>query len=132
MTRANLQVADLTGTQLQGANLSGAQLQGAELMGAQLHGVDVSKLYITLGFEKRIKQQIGKGTDQVGLQRQSEVLNEATKTQMTTQLKEIGSIPSQEAIKRIGTAGDIIDLSQTVTGTYSKADAKKWIKGFGT
>lgn len=129
-TRANLQMADLTGTQLQGANLSGAQLQGAQLMGAQLHGVYVGELDITLGFEKMIKQQIGKGTDQGGLNKQFKTLNEATKTQMTTELKQIESSPSQEAIKRIDTAGDIIDLSQTVTGTYSKADAKKWIKGY--
>jgi uncharacterized protein YjbI with pentapeptide repeats len=129
----NLQGVNLQGANLQGANLYQAQLQGAYLGRAQLQGVYIGLFYDKLTFEKRISQQADKETENKKLIDQYEPLNNEEKQALQAlidQFEENNPLRMTGIINRIQQADDILDLSNTETGKYSKQQAQMWIDEF--
>ncbi len=137
---AQLQGADLRGAQLQGANLRFAQLQGANLWDAQLQGVDLWDAQLqgayannqleSLNFEQRIKQQIDQDTTEEIQDLMYKTLDDTQKSQLIAELKAVGSVCATEAIERIKSASETLDLSKASTGKYSQQEADKWLSDY--
>jgi len=58
------------------------------------------------------------------------VLDDAQKSELITMLKTVGSSSAKKAIGRIKSASEELDLSNAMTGTYSKKEADKWLKDY--
>ncbi|CAC9953141.1 hypothetical protein [uncultured Gammaproteobacteria bacterium] len=129
LQNARLQGANLLDARLQGADLWGAQLQGADLWGARLQGV-YAKIHEWIHFEQRIKKQIDKKTESQNLEKQYKALNDTDKSQLIAELKAINNIWAVEAISRIQSASEILDLSLTITGKYSQEEANEWLNDY--
>ncbi len=140
---AQLQGADLWNAQLQGANLEGAQLQGANLEGAQLQGANLGDAQLqgayaayandnpeSFYFKQRIEQQIDQDTTQIISNLPYKALSDTQKSQLIAELKAIGSVCATEAIERIKSASETLDLSKATTGEYSQQEAKKWLNDY--
>ncbi len=126
---AQLQGADLWDAQLQGANLEGAQLQGANLGDAQLQGYandNPESFY----FKQRIEQQIDQDTTQIISNLPYKALSDTQKSQLIAELKAVGSVCATEAIERIKSASETLDLSEATTGKYSQQEADKWLSDY--
>ncbi len=126
---AQLQGADLWDAQLQGANLEGAQLQGANLGDAQLQGYandNPESFY----FKQRIEQQIDQDTTQIISNLPYKALSDTQKSQLIAELKAVGSVCATEAIERIKSASETLDLSEATTGKYSQQDADEWLNDY--
>ncbi len=130
---AQLQGADLWNAQLQGANLEGAQLQGANLGDAQLQGAYAAYANDnpeSFYFKQRIEQQIDQDTTQIISNLPYKALSDTQKSQLIAELKAIGSVCATEAIERIKSASETLDLSKATTGEYSQQEAKKWLNDY--
>ncbi len=127
---AQLQGVDLWDAQLQGANLGGAQLQWASLRGAQLQGAYANNQLKSLNFEQRIKQQIDQDTTKEIRGLMYKALDDTQKSQLIAGLKAIGSVWATEAIERIKSASETLDLSGASTGKYSQQDADEWLNDY--
>ncbi len=126
---AQLQGADLWDAQLQGANLEGAQLQGANLGDAQLQGYandNPESFY----FKQRIEQQIDQDTTQIISNLPYKALSDTQKSQLIAELKAVGSVCATEAIERIKSTSETLDLSEATTGKYSQQEADKWLSDY--
>ncbi len=126
---AQLQGADLWDAQLQGANLEGAQLQGANLGDAQLQGYandNPESFY----FKQRIEQQIDQDTTEEIQDLMYKTLDDTQKSQLIAELKAVGSVCATEAIERIKSASETLDLSKATTGKYSQQEADKWLNDY--
>ncbi len=127
---AQLQGVDLWDAQLQGANLSGAQLQWASLRGAQLQGAYANNQLKSLNFEQRIKQQIDQDTTKEIRGLMYKALDDTQKSQLIAELEAVGSVCATEAIERIKSTSETLDLSKATTGKYSQQEAKKWLSDY--
>ncbi len=126
---AQLQGADLWDAQLQGANLEGAQLQGANLGDAQLQGYandNPESFY----FKQRIEQQIDQDTTEEIQDLMYKTLDDTQKSQLIAELKAVGSVCATEAIERIKSDSETLDLSKATTGKYSQQEADKWLNDY--
>ncbi|CAC9616507.1 cytochrome c nitrite reductase(EC:1.7.2.2) [uncultured Gammaproteobacteria bacterium] len=126
---AQLQGVDFRYAQLQGASFQGVQLQGADLRYAQLQGI-CAETHEGLHFEQKIKRQIDKETESQNLEEQYEALNDTDKSQLIAELKAINSVGAVEAISRIQSASETLDLSQAITGKYSQEEANEWLNDY--
>ncbi len=127
---AQLQGVDLWDAQLQGANLGGAQLQWASLRGAQLQGAYANNQLKSLNFEQRIKQQIDQDTTKEIRGLMYKALDDTQKSQLIAELEAVGSVCATEAIERIKSTSETLDLSKATTGKYSQQEAKKWLSDY--
>ncbi len=130
---AQLQGADLRGAQLQGANLAGAQLQGANLRDAQLQGAYAAYANDnpeSFYFKQRIEQQINQDTTEEIQDLMYKTLDDTQKSQLIAELKAVGSVCATEAIERIKSASETLDLSKATTGKYSQQEADKWLNDY--
>lgn len=136
---ARLQGADLRNVELQGADLGKAQLQGANLWEVQLQGtslweVQLQGAYVeiseSLNFKQRIEQQIDKETESQNLEEQYEALNDTNKSQLIAELKASNNIHAVNAISRIQSASETLNLSRSITGKYSQEEANKWLNDY--
>ncbi|SMN15031.1 Pentapeptide repeat family protein [uncultured Candidatus Thioglobus sp.] len=136
---ARLQGADLRGAQLQGANLQSTQLQGAylrdaQLQGAGLWGTQLQGAYAEasqwINFEQTIKRGINKKTESQNLEEQYEALNDTDKSQLIAELKAINSASALDAIPRIQSASEILDLLEATTEKYSQEEANEWLNDY--
>ncbi len=127
---ARLQGVDLLNARLQGANLWFAQLQGASLRGAQLQGAYANNQPESLNFEQRIEQQINQDTTEEIQDLMYKTLDDTQKSQLIAGLKAIGSVCATEAIERIKSASETLDLSKATTGKYSQQEADKWLNDY--
>ncbi len=130
LSGAQLQGVDLWDAQLQGANLSGAQLQWASLRGAQLQGAYANNQLKSLNFEQRIKQQIDQDTTKEIRGLMYKALDDTQKSQLIAELEAVGSVCATEAIERIKSTSETLDLSKATTGKYSQQEAKKWLSDY--
>ena len=135
--RAELQGAFLGGAYLQGAFLGGAELQGANLDGAQLQGAysEGEVLgYIPRSFA-RFNDVI---TLRVSVQGDLSGISNVTITNMTAYIQAITTMMGGFVSKvMIGFFTDRMeeskekpsaDISQAITGSYTKEDARQWIE----
>ncbi len=130
---AQLQGADLRGAQLQGANLAGAQLQGANLRDAQLQGAYAAYANDnpeSFYFKQRIEQQINQDTTEEIQDLMYKTLDDTQKSQLIAELGAVGSVCATEAIERIKSASETLDLSKATTGKYSQQEADKWLNDY--
>ncbi len=130
---AQLQGADLRGAQLQGANLAGAQLQGANLRDAQLQGAYAAYANDnpeSFYFKQRIEQQINQDTTEEIQDLMYKTLDDTQKSQLIAELEAVGSVCATEAIERIKSASETLDLSKATTGKYSQQEADKWLNDY--
>ncbi len=125
---AQLQGVDLWDAELQGANLGRAQLQWASLRGAQLQGAYANVHYVD--FKQRIEQQIDQDTTKEIQDLMYKTLDDTQKSQLIAELKAVGSVCATEAIKRIKSASETLDLSKATTGKYSQQEADKWLNDY--
>jgi len=134
LSEAQLQGAILAYAQLQGANLTNAQLQGANLQGTQLQGA-YSQKYDHLEFRERIEQRIGKKSDLYGVDK-----NPLTVQQKEKLIKELMKINPNDKIMKMylkyalkvikeSNSSDL-EIATCNLGSYTKEDAKKFIKGY--
>ncbi len=127
---AQLQGVDLWDAELQGADLWRAQLQWASLRGAQLQGAYANNQPEPLNFEQRIKQQINQDTTEEIQDLMYKTLDDTQKSQLIAELKAVGSMCATEAIERIKSASETLDLSEASTGKYSQQEADKWLNDY--
>ena len=120
LDRAYLREAVLFDAHLQGAVLCGAQLQEANLAGAHLQGVTSrGRPSISMPFENRIRNQIGKETDLSG----AVFVGGLSRDDMDSLREEwrlephIGKPASHE----------LPEDSGAIIGTYTKEEAEEWI-----
>ncbi len=136
---AQLQGANLQDVRLEGANLQHALLQGANLRDVRLEGADLwnarlQGAYVETGkplnFQQKITQQINKETESQNLKNHYRTLNDVGKSQLIAELKAINGVGAVEAISRIQSASETLDLSQAITGKYSQEEANKWLNDY--
>ena len=129
LRNVKLQGADLGKAQLQGANLWEVRLQWTSLWEVQLQGayVEISE---SLNFKQRIGQQIDRETESQNLEEQYEALNDTNKSQLIAELKAINSVEAVNAISRIQSASETLNLSRSITGKYSQEEANKWLNDY--
>ncbi len=130
---AQLQGANLWRAQLQGANLWDAQLQGANLWDAQLQGAYAAYANDnpeSFYFKQRIEQQINQDTTEEIQDLMYKTLDDTQKSQLIAELKAVGSVCATEAIERIKSASETLDLSKATTGKYSQQEADKWLNDY--
>ncbi len=130
---ARLQGANLWDARLQGANLAGAQLQGANLRDAQLQGAYAAYANDnpeSFYFKQRIEQQINQDTTEEIQDLMYKALDDTQKSQLIAELKAVGSVCATEAIERIKSASETLDLSKATTGKYSQQEADKWLNDY--
>ena len=146
---AQLQGADLDGAELQGANLGGTQLQHVDLFGAELQGVylagaqlqgaysggveleDVHQPFAR--FNEVISLRINQTSDLLGISTVT-ITNMAEYIQIIiTKMGEF--VPNDRVsgfIKRMkeSEANPPANISQAITGSYTKEEADQWIKEY--
>ncbi len=127
LNNARLQKANLRDAQLQGACLNNAQLQGADLRDAQLQGAYANDNPESFYFKQRIEQQINQDTTEEIQDLMYKTLDDTQKSQLIAELKAVGSVCATEAIERIKSASETLDLSKATTGKYSQQDADEWL-----
>ncbi|WP_369176906.1 pentapeptide repeat-containing protein [Candidatus Thiodubiliella endoseptemdiera] len=125
LNNARLQKANLRDAQLQGADLREAQLQGANLNNARLQGAHTNVHYVD--FKQRIEQQIDQDTTKEIRGLMYKALDDTQKSQLIAELKAVSSMCATEAIERIKSASETLDLSGASTGKYSQQDADEWL-----
>ncbi len=128
LSNAQLQGAYLINARLQGANFKGVQLQGADLRNARLQGAHTNVHYVD--FKQRIEQQIDQDTTKEIRGLMYKALDDTQKSQLIAGLKAIGSVWATEAIERIKSASETLDLSKANTGKYSQQDADEWLNDY--
>ncbi len=128
LREAQLQGANLNNARLQGACLNNAQLQGANLNNARLQGAHTNVHYVD--FKQRIEQQIDQDTTKEIRGLMYKALDDTQKSQLIAGLKAIGSVWATEAIERIKSASETLDLSKANTGKYSQQDADEWLNDY--
>ena len=146
---AELQGANLSGAKLQGANLSGAKLQGVNLGGSELQGANLFRAELQgaysgsevldniprsfAKFNEVITLRIGKQGDLSGISNVT-ITNMAEYIQIIT-IKMGGFADNYRVSEFIhlmkeSEANPFANISQAITGSYTKEDADQWIKEY--
>lgn len=143
LDNAQLQGSQLVGANLQGSSLFQTQFQGALLWGVYFQGTELSETNFSGGYgseendlPKGVSSLIKRANKKADLSGFDDTLLSITKKneliQMLEQLNKIepGNDDLQYAIERIKNMKGALDFGKSKTGSYTKQEAKVWIKEY--